>query len=233
MERYRFEESALRLMEASCIPFAVYQFVDRRVVTLALSQGFCDLFGFDDRDEAYFVMDNDMYRDTHPDDVSRIANAAVRFATEGGRYEVVYRSKAPGASEFSVVHSFGEHVYTPDGVRLAVVWYTDEGVYERDGSAESPITSTFNRLLREASQLREGQYDSLTGLPRGLVQIEHDGKTSHEEEEEHHPELLDARAAGASARTTLSRAPTHEASRRGSRSCSSPARRPTEAGRFP
>ena len=121
MERYRFEESALRLMEASCIPFAVYQFVDRRVVTLALSQGFCDLFGFDDRDEAYFVMDNDMYRDTHPDDVSRIANAAVRFATEGGRYEVVYRSKAPGASEFSVVHSFGEHVYTPDGVRLAVV----------------------------------------------------------------------------------------------------------------
>ena len=165
MERYRFEESALRLMEASCIPFAVYQFVDRRVVTLALSQGFCDLFGFDDRDEAYFVMDNDMYRDTHPDDVSRIANAAVRFATEGGRYEVVYRSKAPGASEFSVVHSFGEHVYTPDGVRLAVVWYTDEGVYERDGSAESPITSTFNRLLREASQLREGQYDSLTGLP--------------------------------------------------------------------
>ena len=33
---------------------------------------------------------------------------------------------------------------------------------------------------------------ALTGLLRSLVKIEHDGKTGHEEEEEHHPELADA-----------------------------------------
>ena len=32
---------------------------------------------------------------------------------------------------------------------------------------------------------------ALTRLHRHLIQINHDGKTCHEEEEEHHPELLD------------------------------------------
>ena len=33
---------------------------------------------------------------------------------------------------------------------------------------------------------------ALTRLARSLVQVEHDGDTGHEEQEEHHPELLDA-----------------------------------------
>ena len=33
---------------------------------------------------------------------------------------------------------------------------------------------------------------TLTGLHRCLVQINHDGQTSHEEEEEYYPELADA-----------------------------------------
>ena len=32
---------------------------------------------------------------------------------------------------------------------------------------------------------------TLTRLTRRLVQVEHDGYTGHEEEKEHHPELLD------------------------------------------
>ena len=36
-------------MEGARAPFAVYQFIDRRVVTLALSAGFCDLFGYSDK----------------------------------------------------------------------------------------------------------------------------------------------------------------------------------------
>ena len=33
---------------------------------------------------------------------------------------------------------------------------------------------------------------ALTGLHRGLVEVDHDGESGHEEQEEHHPELADA-----------------------------------------
>ena len=165
MDRYRFEDKRLDLVEGSPIPFAVYQFIDRRVVTLMLSKGFCDLFGFDDPDEAYYLMDNDMYRDVHPDDVSRIANEAVRFATEGGSYEVVYRSRAPKHEDYSIVHAYGKHVYTAEGIRLAIVWYVDEGVYDENADAEGFLLSTYSKLLRQTGMLRESSYDTLTGLP--------------------------------------------------------------------
>ena len=49
MEKYRFEETERTLLEGSCIPFAVYQFIDKRVVTILLSDGFLELFGYEDR----------------------------------------------------------------------------------------------------------------------------------------------------------------------------------------
>ena len=72
MEKYRFDPAEFQLMEHSSIPLAVYQFINNRVVCLVLSDGFCDLFGYE-REQAYYLMDHDMYRDTHPDDVARIA----------------------------------------------------------------------------------------------------------------------------------------------------------------
>ena len=62
------------------IPFAVYQYIDKRVATIALSQGFCDEFGFRNLEEAYSVMDNDMFRATHPDDRNRVANGSIVHA---------------------------------------------------------------------------------------------------------------------------------------------------------
>ena len=44
------------LMENSRIPLAVYQFIDKRVVTLVLSAGFLELFGYEDRAQAYYDM---------------------------------------------------------------------------------------------------------------------------------------------------------------------------------
>ena len=93
MKRYQFKQEIQDFIENTSVPYAVYQMVDKRVVTLALTRGFCDLFGYQDHADAYDDMDHDMYRDVHPDDVSRIAGEALRFATEGGDYEVVYRSK--------------------------------------------------------------------------------------------------------------------------------------------
>lgn len=127
VERYALPPDELETITRLKVPFAVYQFVNRQVVTLALSDGFCDLFGYDDRTMAFLDMDHDMYKDTHPDDVDRIAHEAFRFATEGGTYEAVYRTRIKNSSEYRVVHAFGEHVYTQDGARLAHIWYVDEG----------------------------------------------------------------------------------------------------------
>ena len=128
-EKYNFDKRTQETLEHLTVPFAVYQFVDKRVATLVLSDGFCRLFGYEDRGQAYHDMDYDMYKDVHPDDVARIANAAYDFATKGSKYEVVYRTKIVGGSGYRIVHAYGEHVYTDTGVRLAHVWYSDEGIY--------------------------------------------------------------------------------------------------------
>ena len=80
MEKYLFTDEQRALLEAMQMPFAIYQFIDKRIKALILSDGFCKLFGYDDLAKAYYDMDHDMYKDTHPEDVSRIADAAYRFA---------------------------------------------------------------------------------------------------------------------------------------------------------
>lgn len=166
MEKHSFAPLLRREMESAPLPFAVYQFIDRRVFTLVLSAGFLELFGFSDRGEAYEVMDRDMYRDTHPDDVSRIADAAFRFAADELPYNVLYRSRRPGDREYRLVHAFGKHIYTEDGVRLAVVWYADEGVCdERAPKSPNELGAVYSACMGSLSQLRENRYDFLTGLP--------------------------------------------------------------------
>ena len=166
MDRYVFTKQEKAVLERLKPALAVYQFVNKRVVTLALSDGFCELLGYEDREQAYHDMDNDMYRDTHPDDVARIANAAARFAAEGGEYDVVYRTRKKGTSDYLVVHAKGEHVYTEDGVRLAQVWYMNEGSYTEGAAKEDDaFAGTLSNVLREQSMLSDSKYDYLTGLP--------------------------------------------------------------------
>ena len=166
MNRYRFDAATQKALEKLRMPLAVYQFVDKRVVTIMLSDGFCELFEFDNKADAYYMMDHDMYEATHPDDAARVANAAFRFATEGGRYEVIYRTYTNKTNTYKIVHSIGEHVYTDDGVRLAYVWYTDEGSYtaEGDGSGQT-LNHALSSALHNESLLNAGYYDYLTGLP--------------------------------------------------------------------
>ena len=112
MKKYHFSEAEFSCLENLRVPLAVYQFLDKRVITRVLSAGFCDLFDFETREQAYAVMTSDIYSTAHPDDASRVADAAYRFATQGGRYEVVYRVKAWRSSTYKIVHSIGEHVFT-------------------------------------------------------------------------------------------------------------------------
>ena len=166
MERYQFDSATKAALEKLRVPLAVYQFIDKRVVTILLSDGFCELFGFDNKDDAYYVMDHDMYRATHPEDRARAADAAYRFATEGGRYEVVYRTLTRNKTDYIIVHSLGEHVMTEDGVRLAYIWYTDEGRYTSDSDGkDKALNDAMKNIVREENMIKSGYYDYLTGLP--------------------------------------------------------------------
>lgn len=166
MERFRFPEATLQEMERMAIPFAVYQFIDRRIVTLILSDGFCSLFGYDDKKAAYSDMDRNMYRYTHPDDVMRISDAALKFALNKSDYNVIYRSRKPNDSKYSIIHATGRHVYMNGGERIAYVWYTDEGTYEEgDDAPESGLRLSLQKSLHEESILKASYYDYLTGMP--------------------------------------------------------------------
>lgn len=164
MKRYQFDDATKRILEQLRTPLAVYQFLNKRVVTVLLSDGFCGLLGVDDREEAVRMMDNNMYEWTHPDDKARIADEAIRFATQGGKYDVVYRSRTGSSNEYRIIHAIGEHVTTEDGVRLAYVWYTDEGAYTADsGSRQFSVSFALRRAMQENHAA--ANYDVLTGLP--------------------------------------------------------------------
>ena len=148
------------------VPFAVYQFIDSRVATLVISDGFCKLFGYDDIRIAYHDMDHDMYKYTHPDDVSRISDAAIRFATNKAGYDVIYRSRKTNETGYHIIHAIGKHVYTENGARIAYVWYTEEGEYnEGEGTPDTNLTLSLQKSLHEESILKASYYDYLTGLP--------------------------------------------------------------------
>ena len=107
-----------------------------------------------------------MYRTTHPEDRARAADAAYRFAIEGGRYEVVYRTLTRNKTDYIIVHSLGEHVMTEDGVRLAYIWYTDEGRYTSDSDGkDKALNDAMKNIVREENMIKSGYYDYLTGLP--------------------------------------------------------------------
>lgn len=161
---YQFTDSARAFIECSRIPFAVYQLVDNRVCALAVSAGLASLLGFDNPADACELMDKDMYRDTHPEDVARISDAALHFAIEGTELDVVYRWKR--GDGYRIVHARGEHVDAEDGTRLAVVWYTDECAYNPAGETfEDELHRSFNEAFRRESMQHTNYYDTLTGLP--------------------------------------------------------------------
>ncbi len=185
MERYHFSKQEQEILEALHQPFAIYQFVNKRVVTLVLSDGFCELFGYDKRAQAYYDMDHDMYKATHPDDVARISNDAYRFAVEDVPYDVIYRTRRHNDCGYRIIHATGSHFFTRDGVRLAQVWYVDEGPYsEESDDIPAKLNSVLNRALHEDNTLKLTQYDYLTGLPSMtyFFELAEEGKKSIEKE---------------------------------------------------
>ena len=166
MERYQFTDNERAILEVIPTPLAIYQYVEGHVYTLALSDGFLNMFGYEDRAEAYRIMNEDVFYNTHPDDVMRVKDAVRRFITDDERYEVIFRAKKNTGPEQRIAHAIGEHVFTPSGARLAYVSFTDEGAYtEEDETQATSLNRAFNEALHEESILKANYFDYLTGLP--------------------------------------------------------------------
>ncbi len=93
MKRYCYSDEVRTALESLKQAMAVYQVIDGQVVTLLISDGFRKLFGYPNREQAVFFMDHDMYKDIHPDDRTRLTEAALHFADseDDDELEVVYR----------------------------------------------------------------------------------------------------------------------------------------------
>ncbi len=160
MKAYQFDESTAKIYEASCIPFAVFQQIDKRVIPLLVSDGFCDLFGVT-REEAIDQMTNHLFDHDHPDDVGRLGNAVMSFAKEEGELDLLFRAKS--ADGFRIFHICGRHLYLEDGTRLAVAWYMDEGGYT--GDKKALFDQIMDNMLFHARKQSAQDFDAMTGLP--------------------------------------------------------------------
>ncbi|MBR3242745.1 MAG: EAL domain-containing protein [Parasporobacterium sp.] len=163
MRKYEFSKEQLALMEEMRQPFVVCQFLEKNVVTLAVSDGFCKMFGYKDRAQAYSDMNRNMYKYMHPDDTAMFTNAILRFGTGNDPLEIVYRTKKIDSSGYTVIHMCGEHVDKEDGLRLAQIWFTDEGDYQEENDTDQ--IRGMNSVLRKEDRDTASHYDYLTGLP--------------------------------------------------------------------
>ena len=187
MNRYQFDEQERAILERLNIPMAIYQFIDKRVVTLLVTDGLCALMDMD-RAEVIDLLDNDMYRDTHPDDRARVADAALKFASGGDTFDCVYRTLSHILNDYVILHSHGEHYFTSNGTMLSSTIYMLEGVgQDADNPLTEKLASNFKDLMSRESLIRDNFYDTLTGLPNmsyfltladaGKAAIEANGKT--------------------------------------------------------
>ena len=164
MDRYEFDPNVRMLLEKSIIPFGVYQYVDKQLVAILLSNGYFELFGYDDREDTYRLMDNDMFRNIHPDDVKRVADTALLFMREDTPFDVIFRSIHNDNN--MVIHAYGKHIYPDENTRLGVIYYMDEGEYYGDHAIDQNILKeNYSSSLAQATSQMKFNYDILTGLP--------------------------------------------------------------------
>ncbi len=165
MDRYSYEESKRIALERCPVPFGIYQFIDERVVTVLLSDGFVDMIGMS-REDATVLMDTDMYRGTHADDVGRISEQAYEFVSGDGLYDALYRTWSLRTNNYVVMHSHGKHIYE-DGVKLSIIWYSvldvsnNSYIIGENGISGGAVSS----ILSRDSLIYDSKYDGLTGLP--------------------------------------------------------------------
>lgn len=124
---FKFSENSRKEMEESEVPLAVYQYVDGHIVTILISDGLVRWQAPGaTREKMMHLLDTDMYKGVHHEDIVYVANRAKEFAkSKNGHYEVVYRQKLYGRDEYRTIHAVGYHHTLEDGTNYAIVVYDD------------------------------------------------------------------------------------------------------------
>jgi len=161
MEMCQYSLETRAALEGLKQPLAVYQLIDGKAVPLLLSDGFCKLYQFSSREQAARFLEHGMYSNLHPDDRTRLSDAALNFfLDEQAEFDVSFRIRIGEATDYHVIHARGEHVMAEDGAHLVHVWYMDEG-----SSGENKNVAIADETAEEEHILRSAHYDDLTGLP--------------------------------------------------------------------
>ena len=147
--RYEFPAEVRTFLEAMPLAIAAYQFVGGKVVTLLVSDGMCEFEGMN-RKNLTESFDSSMFDLVHPDDVKRLAEIGYRYATEGGPYDVIYRSRLPESAHYRTVHCVSKYMTMNDGSRVAFSFYTDISEPVKQGEVDyAEQTEPLARYIEE------------------------------------------------------------------------------------
>ena len=164
METYEFSSDTRSFIENIPIPIAVYQYVDEQIKSLLVSKAYLELFGYSSCEEALYSLATDLYRNVHPDDISRMEKYSYSFATHKDDYDIVFRNKREDQSEYHLIHGTGKHIMV-DGTSMAFITYTDETA---DAGSDQMVKAVLATLSGKDSSSGSAEftkhYDSLTGL---------------------------------------------------------------------
>jgi diguanylate cyclase (GGDEF)-like protein len=167
MEIYQFGPDTRAFLEKMPVPVAVYQYQNNRINSLVVSEALLKLFGYDSIKEGLLYLNNDMYRDVHPEDLARVEEAGYRFAMQeglSGRYDIVYRNKNKYQDSYHIIHGTGRHIMMGHD-RLAVIIYTDEtDTIDSTGGVGSTLKHALESHVLAQSTAHTSHYDDLTGL---------------------------------------------------------------------
>ena len=121
---YEFSAESRKALESLPHPLAAYQYVNGKIITLLVTDGFCQFTG-STREQLTKRLDSDMFGSVHPDDVERLAKLGYEFATKEGVYDVVYRTCQSANKKFRSLHVVGKYQTMEDGSHVAFFSYTD------------------------------------------------------------------------------------------------------------
>ena len=164
MNRFHFDDDTRLILESQTVPFAIYQYINKRAVALLVSDGFCEMVG-EDREHTLYLLEHDLLGFNHPDDIDGITTAIKNFAEKGGVYDIVYRARPNRRlKDYHIIHSKGSHITMKDGTVLAQIWYFD--VTENSNLNLNTVSGTnVEGLLSGKFGLAKSYYDVLTELP--------------------------------------------------------------------
>lgn len=120
---YQFSDELRNAYESLMMPLAIYQVIDGKVVTILVSDGFCQLKK-DSREHLTSSLTNSMFKRVDPAYAGKLAKQYAAFTNHESKYDVIYCSNDVDGKS-TLIHAVGHWQTMPDGTKLAFLHYLD------------------------------------------------------------------------------------------------------------